>query len=127
LNTKCHRINIIVNGTCTQGTQHTPKSGGTGFLVSPQLKVLEFVPISHHVSYIRVHQANDKGVNRSAAFVTCYAPTEHRSTTEEILQFNNKIAEVVTQAKKVTGLKSIPIMGDFNFHLGVAFRICILK
>ncbi len=24
----------------------------------------------------------------------------------------------MTQAKKVTGLKSIPIMGDFNFHLG---------
>jgi len=65
-----------------------------------------------------MHRANDKGVDRSAAFVTCYAPTEHRSTNEEILQFYNKIAEAVTQAKKVTGLKSIPIMGDFNFHLG---------
>jgi hypothetical protein len=55
-----------------RGTQHTPKSGGAGFLASPQIKVLEFVPISHHVTWIRVHRANYKGVDRSAMFVTSH-------------------------------------------------------
>jgi hypothetical protein len=87
-------------------------------LISPQLKVLEFVAISHRVSWIRVYQAADMGAARSAAFVTCYAPTEHRSTTEEILQFYAEIVEAVVLAKKATGLKSVPIMCDFNIHLG---------
>ncbi len=60
----------------------------------------------------------DKAKASKAAFVCCYAPTEHKTPLAEVLQFYGDIELAITDAKTASGLDAVPVLGDFNVHLG---------
>lgn len=102
----------------TGGTPTPSRSGGTGFLVSSDFVVIQFVPVSPRVSWIIVCAKSDKAKTHKAGFVCGYAPTEHDTPLEELQQFYSDLDTAVADAKRASRLGSIPVLGDFNIHLG---------
>ncbi len=102
----------------TGGSPTPSRSGGTGFLISPDFVVLQFVPVSPRVSWIIVCAESDRAKTHKAGFVCGYAPTEHDTPLEELQQFYSDLDAAVADAKRASRLGSIPVLGDFNIHLG---------
>lgn len=106
---------LHIAGPCT-----APRSKGTGFLISPQFKVLEFQAISPRVSWILIQRKANGRTNKfpKACFLSVYAPTESNSTEQDITDFYEEIGQALAQAQKELGSRKVPILGDFNINLG---------
>jgi len=115
------------------GPSTGPRLYGTGFLVNPKFEVVSFTALSPRVSWIQIrnrthHGPSGPSLGKSAhphgkhrgtlCFVTCYAPTESNSSEQELDDFYSEVQSALRDARKSGGNPNVPVMGDFNIHLG---------
>ena len=112
---------------CCGGPPAGPRRNGTGFLISPEFEVVSYTAISSRVSWIQVRCQKGLIEGRlkrvisqtdTACFVCVYAPTETKSSEEELEDFYTDVKQALTQARESGGRVGVPVVGDFNLNLG---------
>ena len=115
-----------MDSTCnlyTGGPSSSPRSRGTCFLVRPDFKVVSFNPISPRVSWIKVqnHLLHYRVLREGpACFVNGYAPTEPGSNKnpEKLKSLYGDLYLALQEARKACNSPDVPVVGDFNIHVG---------
>ncbi len=92
--------------------------------MSPDFTVLNFVALSPRVSWISLCHTKDKTLKRPriAFFMNCYSPTELKTSEHDFDVFYRNIFTALLEAGKVCGYDMVPILGDFNIHLGYNYH-----
>jgi hypothetical protein len=54
--------------------------------------------------------------------VNCYSPTEFKTSEHDIDVFYRDIFTALREAGKACGHDKVPILGDFNIHLGYIYH-----
>ncbi len=87
--------------------------------MSPDFTVLNFVALSPRVSWIIICHTKNKTLKRPrvASFVNCFSVTEFK-TSEHDFDVFYRVFTALSEAGKVYGHDMVPILGDFNIHLG---------
>ena len=94
---------------------------GTGFLVSPKLKVLDYRVVSARLSIIKTLPVVSRDypelpIEASCATFSCYAPTEAAGSPADLHLFYCSIDEALEDC--IRGGTYPIITGDFNVNLG---------
>jgi hypothetical protein len=59
---------------------------------------------------------------RVASFVNCYSLTEFKTSEHDFDVFYRDIFTVLHEAGKACGHDKVPILGDFNIHIGYNYH-----
>ena len=110
---------------CLTPPMHGGKTMGQGFLVSSEYEIIAFELKSAWICRVVLKARHS---NQKFAIINAHAPTELKTTDEELSSFYTAVTEVLVEERKEHGHQHVAVLGDFNgsittaqidLHLGI--------